>query len=144
MTAKEMWERFSREMGIDDVFDAWAFGDASDELADLVCRGIKTGTSSAYPLYALEGEPIPEAGDYSVILNSREEAVCIIRNRAVTVLPYKAVTEEMAFKEGEGDRTLAYWRQVHERFFISCMEENGLSFDEEMLVVYEEFERVYG
>jgi len=144
MTAKEMWERFSREMGIDDTYEAWAFGAAPDELADLVNREIKTGTSSAYPLYALEGEPIPAVGEYSVILNSHGEAVCIIRNKVVTALPYREVTEEMAYKEGEGDRTLAYWRSVHESFFACCMKEAGFSFDENMIVVYEEFERVYG
>lgn len=47
-----------------------------------------------------------------MILNSRDEAVCIIENTAVSVLPYDEVTQEMAAMEGEGDRSLAYWRQV--------------------------------
>lgn len=139
MTAEAMWKAFGAEA----EYEAWAFGADSDVLADLVNRGIKTGTSSAFPLYALEEEELPKAGDYSVILNAREEAVCIIRNVSVTVLPYRAVTEEMACKEGEGDRTLAYWRSVHEPFFRDCMAEAGASFSEDMLVVYEEFEKVY-
>ena len=51
MTAQEMWEQFVNKQHIEEKeYDAWAFGDDADKLADLVRRGIKTGTSSAYPL----------------------------------------------------------------------------------------------
>ena len=33
------------------------------------------------------------------------------------------VSEEHAYKEGEGDRSLAYWRAVHEEFFTKEFEE---------------------
>lgn len=42
---------------------------------------IKTATCSAYDLYHAEGEPIPKVGDYSIILNSDGEAVCIIKRQ---------------------------------------------------------------
>lgn len=144
MTATEMWNQFITERNISDTeYEAWAFGDAPDELADLVLKGIKIGTSSAYPLYELENEDLPKAGEYSVILNSKGEAVCVIKTINVEILPYKDVEEIHAYKEGEGDRSLKYWRQVHKKFFETCMTEAGLMFDEEMLVVYEEFEVVY-
>lgn len=44
---------------------------------------------------------------------------------------------------GGGNLSLAYWREVHERFFRQEMEEAGLVFDEDMLVVCEEFSCVY-
>lgn len=144
MTAQELWERFVSEKELENVpYEAWAFGDSPDELARLVDAGIKTGTSSAFALYELAGEDIPKAGDYSVILNESGEAVCIVRNRAVTVLPYQEVTATHAYQEGEGDRTLAYWRRVHERFFRDELTAVGLAFSEDMLVVYEEFEKIY-
>lgn len=144
MTAQEMWEAFVKEQNITETeYDAWAFGDDADGLAELVCQGIKTGTSSAYPLYELEGEPLPEASGYSVILNSKDEAVCIIENTKVYVVPFCEVSAEHAYKEGEGDRSLAYWRKVHEAFFAECMEEAGMTFDESMKVVCEEFRVVY-
>ena len=139
MTAKEMW----KASGIDAEFDAWAFGDDPDTLAELVRTGVKTATASAYPLYELEGEPLPEAGEYSVILNTRDEAVCIIRTAKVHVTPYCEVAAEQAYKEGEGDRSLSYWRQVHETFFRKEMEAAGMTFTEDMGVVCEEFEVVY-
>jgi len=144
MNAQEMWSLYIKASGAQaGEYDAWQFGDDPDALAQLVLDGIKTATASAYPLYALEGEPLPEAGQYSVILNARDEAVCVIRNTRVTVVPYREITAAHAFREGEGDRSLAHWRRVHEAFFTNDMAASGLTFDESMPVVCEEFEVVY-
>lgn len=143
MNAQEMWKSYSEKEGITAGYEAWAFGGAPDELAGLVLAGIKTATASAFPLYELEGEPLPKAGEYSVILDSRDEAVCIIKTTRVYVVPFDRVSAEHAFKEGEGDRSLAYWRQVHEEFFAEEMAAAGLAFDRNMQVVCEEFVLVY-
>ena len=139
MTAEEMW----LASGLAGEYEAWAFGVDADELARLVRTGVKTATASAHPLYEVDGEELPRAGEYSVILDAREEAVCIIRTEKVFVIPYRAVTAEQAWKEGEGDRSLEYWRQVHEAFFRKEMEAVGLTFTEDMGVVCEEFRVVY-
>ena len=139
MTAQEMWNA----SGIEAEYEAWAFGDDPDTLAELVRTGVKTATASAYPFYELEGEALPKAGEYSVILDTKDEAVCIIRTTKVYVTPYREVTAEQAWKEGEGDRSLDYWRRVHEAFFRKELEAVGLIFTEDMGVVCEEFEVVY-
>lgn len=138
-----MWERFSEEYGVKCEYDAWAFGDDPDGLANLVLEGTKTGTSSAYDLYALEGEKLPKEGGYSVILDSRDEAVCVIKTVKVYVTPFNKVSADHAFKEGEGDRSLEYWRAVHKSFFEVEFAGTGVKFDENTLVVCEEFEVVY-
>ena len=144
MTAKEMWEQYTRREKITEAsYEAWAFGVEADELAELVRTGIKTATASAYPLYEADQEPLPQAGQYSVILNALEEAVCIIRTDRVYTVPFDRVDAHHAWKEGEGDRSLAYWRSVHEAVFRMWMEEAGQTFDEKMLVVCEEFVRVF-
>ena len=139
MTAQEMWNAG----GIAAEYEAWAFGDDPDALAELVRTGVKTATASAYPFYELEGEDLPKAGEYSVILDTKDEAVCIIRTTKVYVMPYCEVTAEQAWKEGEGDRSLDYWRRVHEAFFRKELEAVGLTFTEDMGVVCEEFEVIY-
>ena len=54
------------------------------------------------------------------------------------------ITEEHAWKEGEGDRTLAYWRKVHTDFFKHVYKEAlNMAFTEEKLIVYEEFEVIF-
>ncbi len=139
MTAEELWKK----SGLTSEYEAWAFGEAADKLADLVVRGIKTATCSAYELYEIENEPLPREGDYSVILNSQDEAVCIIRTTRVYVTEFSKVSEEHAFKEGEGDRSLQYWRDVHENFMSNELATVGRTFDEDTRVVCEEFEVAY-
>ena len=139
MTAEEFWKR----SGLTGPYEAWAFGEAPDKLADLVVSGIKTATCSAYDLYQLEQEPLPQKGDYSVILNSKDEAVCIIKTVRVYVSEFNKVSADHAYKEGEGDRSLDYWRKVHENFLINELAAVHKSFDENTKVVCEEFEVVY-
>lgn len=143
MTGQELWAEFFAKTGVTAEYDGWAFGDDPDGLAALVRAGVKTATSSALPLYELEGEPLPEAGACSVLLDGREAAVCVLRTTKVYVVPFRSVSPEHARKEGEGDMSLAHWRAVHRAFFTRELAEAGLSFDEDMPVVCEEFEVVY-
>ena len=124
-------------------YEAWAYGDDPDALAELTRAGLKTATASAGIWYERGEEPMPQAGQYSVILNSRDEAVCVIRTTRVYTVPFDQVSAEQAYREGEGDRSLAYWRQVHESFLRKELSEAGLEFSPEMQVVCEEFEVVY-
>lgn len=144
MTHQEMWAAYQAvNPAAGDDYEAWAYGDQPDLLAELTRTGIKTATASAGIWYELEGEPIPQAGEYSVILNSRDEAVCVTRTMRVYTVPFCEVAAEHARREGEGDRSLAYWRQVHEHFFRAELAAAGLEFFPEMPVVCEEFELVY-
>lgn len=76
-------------------------------------------------------------GSYHIILNGREEPVCVIRIIAMRIVTFDKVEAEFAYKEGEGDRSLNYWRREHQAFFTR----EG-SFSETMELVAEEFELV--
>lgn len=52
------------------------------------------------------------------------------------------ITWEHAYHEGEGDRSLAYWRKVHEDFFKQEYAEAGLTFDQTISCFCEVFEVV--
>ena len=144
MTPKEMWQAYKKiNPKIGDEIDAWAFGALADELAELVLRGEKTATASTYELYKLENESLPQAGSFDVILDSQDKAVCIIEITKVSVVPFNEVLAEHAFKEGEGDKSLTYWQQVHQEFFTECLAEAGLEFSQETGVVLEEFRKAY-
>jgi uncharacterized protein YhfF len=139
MTAEELWD----ESGLTGDYVAWAFGGAPDKLAGLVVSGVKTATCSSLALMRHEGEPIPRPGDYSVILDSAGEAVCVIRTTRAYVETFERVTGEHAFREGEGDRSLACWRQIHMEYFSEELGAVGLPFDERSELVCEEFELAY-
>ena len=144
MTAREMWLLFTKKGRPEtNDYEAWSFGDDPDGLASLVKEGKKTATASAYDLYAYDKEELPQVGDYSVILDSADQAVCIIKDTEVKVVPFKDVDEEQARCEGEGDLSLDYWREVHERFFRQELEDARMVFTEDTLIVLEKFELVF-
>lgn len=121
--------------------DAWSYGGPSaDRLALLTRSGVKTATASAYPLYAAEGETVPKEGDVSLILYDTGAACCAVRTTDVEMVPFRDVTRMHAYLEGEGDRTLAYWRVTHHLFFRRALEQHGLTFDEALPVLCERFE----
>ena len=145
MTAKQMWDTYIKrhpEMAACE-YEAWTYGCMPDELAQLTADGIKTATASAYDLYAHFNEEIPQAGEFSVVLYADGSAACIIRTTAVRILPFRDVPPEFARKEGEGDRTLDYWRNVHKAFFSEALSQIGQPFTEEMPVVCEEFRVIF-
>ena len=139
MDAERMWERF----GVEGEYETWCFGADADRLAELVLAGKKTATSSAYPIYVVENAPLPEAGEYSIILDSHENAVCIVRTTKVYVVPFDEVSSYHAYKESEGDLSLENWREDHRAFFLTEMNAIDKNFDEKMKVVCEEFEKVF-
>ncbi|MBN3214593.1 ASCH domain-containing protein [Pectobacterium polaris] len=130
----------SHKQGLEKYPDAlrWSFGDSSelaDELLQLVREGHKTATCSSY--HAFKNEETPQVGDYNIVLDGAGQPSCVIRTRSLTLVRYCDVTAEMAAKEGEGDKSLAFWQQAHQAFF-----ERGGSFAPDMLLVFEEFELV--
>ena len=91
-------------------------------------------------------------GEYNIILNAKDEAVCITQTTRVYVVPFQEVSADHAFqevsadhafREGENDRSLDSWRAIHRDFFTQEMNAAGLTFDEDMPVVCEDFLRVY-
>lgn len=145
MNATEMWHAFctADPTLANAPHEAWAFGCEPDLLAKLVLHGQKTATTSSYPLYALENEPLPQVGEYNIILDGNDEAVCITKTTKVYRTLFKNVSARHAYLEGEGDRSLAYWRKVHQDFFTAELAEVKLDFTPELEVVCEEFEVVF-
>lgn len=148
MTGEEMWQAYCRSTNTDckQRHDIWKFrvgGAIADQLANLVLAGVKTATASTKRSYVMEKDALPEVGTYSVILFDNEEAACIIRDTKVSVVPFHLVSAEHAYKEGEDDRSLHKWREVHRQAFAPDYETAGLDFDETGACVLEEFEVVY-
>lgn len=134
---KEYWDQYWGSEEKPDSVSAWMFGDTPDELAQKVVSGKKTATCSAYVLYEKENEPLPEINEYSIVLNSSEEPVAIIKTTEVSLIPFNEVNEEFALAEGEG--TYEEWRHIHERFFKEVLSNAGLPYSDEMLLVCERF-----
>lgn len=140
--AEMYWNRFWEGRKLPKSVNAWQFGGSPDAYAQLVIDGIKTATCSGYIFYEMENEPLPAINDYSIILNSTDEPVAIIKVIDVQILPMNEVSKEHAIAEGEGDRSYQYWWNGHEAFFKKELAKIGMEFSEDMLVVCERFELV--
>ena len=147
---KQMWGNYLLSIGespdtTDKNYSAWHFDNNerdANELAELVLEGTKRATASLYDSYK-NGEEIPKVGDLSIITNWSGIAKCIIMSTSIEVVPYKDVDEEFAATEGEGDKSLEYWKKVHRKFFTEELTEIGGEFSEEIPVVCEKFEVVF-
>lgn len=125
------------------VFDMFGNETLADELATLIVNGTKTATASWYDGYLIDNEPIPVKNSYFIVLNSKKSPVAIIQNTDVTIASFDEVNSEHAYLEGEGDRSLNYWRTVHQNFWESELAMYDVTFNEKIKVVLERFKVVY-
>lgn len=122
---------------VPDQHGAFAFGDTpemADELLALVLKGKKTATCGALRDYAPGGEQMPKVGDRAILLDGKGRQRALIETVEVAITRFSDVEADFAFDEGEGDRSLDFWRDVHRAFF----ERNG-GFSPDMELVCERF-----
>lgn len=148
MTAEQMWERVIQDYpnyGAS-TYEAFSFGNTdimADELALLVKAGKKTATSSVFCFYEMEGAALPQGGKLSILCNSKNEAECIMLTTKVYTTSFNLVSEEHAYKEGEGNQSLDDWREGYQAFFTEALAECNQVFDENMLIVCEKFKVIW-
>lgn len=144
---EEFWVEFVSATGIDGQYSAWSFGDPvsmpdlSTKLALLVRDGPKRATAGLLSDYedGTEATSMPKPGELSVILDGVENPICVIRTTEVEIRRFGEVDEEFAWDEGEGDRTLEWWRKAHIWFFS----QRGTRIDDDTKMVLERFELLY-
>ena len=147
--AKRFWDGFlAAEPGYADapLYEAFCFGDSealADELAGLVLAGTKRATASLLWAYEAEKEALPQPGKLSIMTNWAGNPLCILRTGTVEIVPFEEVSVEFARTEGEGDKSLAYWREAHWAFFSRECANIGRQPEPRMLVVCETFSVVY-
>lgn len=122
------------------------FGDnpaLADELGSLVLSGRKSATCSAMWNYQAEGEPITKVGTLWMVLNGRNEPMCIVETIEVTICAFNEVDANFARAEGEDDLSLESWREGHKRFFTRTLAPIGRNFSEDMPLICERFRVIY-
>ena len=114
---------------------SFAFGDGpalADELLALVMKGVKTATCST------EDEPNTSTpGEQWIVLDGRGDPRCVIETTEVTYRRYDEMDAAFAYEEGEGDRSLDYWRNAHRTYFGRLGK-----FREDMMLMCERFRLV--
>ncbi len=111
--------------------------------AELVLKGEKRATASLLWGYEHENELLPEVGQLIVVTNWDKVPQCIIETTSVETKKFNEVSPEFAFEEGEGDKSLEFWRKVHWKFFSDECEHLGRKPNQEMPIILERFKVVY-
>ena len=109
----------------------------------LILRGEKTATCSRKYWYESGLEQMPKVGNLQVVTDWDGKPTSIIEITDVSECKYSEVTAEFAALEGEGDKTLEWWRKAHWEFFTAECEDQGLEASEDMVLVLEKFKVVY-
>ena len=125
-----------------DKYEVWHFCDneeSANQLVQLVLQGIKTATCGLVWSYEAESEKLPEKGDLSIITDWKGRPLCIIETIQADIKVFNEVDVRQAFEEGEGDRSLDYWRKVHWDVFSRECAALGKEPGEDMRLLCERF-----
>ena len=96
--------------------ESFAFGDSpelADELLELVLIGKKTATCWA----ANEGDKGVVVGKRWIVKDGQGRASAVLETIEVVRRRFGEIDAAFARDEGEGDRTLADWREAHTDYF---------------------------
>lgn len=147
-SAIRLWEAFSKNKpNFPEQFDGiWKLGDSEEYTKwsnRLVLSGLKTVCSYPLEVFLGSSQPVPEAGDHYVLLDSQESAVAIIQLLDVQTRPFEDIPESYACKAGEGDRSLDTWKENHKPYFKRLLDAKGVEFSTKIDILCVEFELVF-
>ena len=115
----------------------------ADECAELVVKRIKRATATSLCWFEKNNEILPKIVDQYIVTDWKGIAKAIIETTQIEKVPYNKITAEFAQIEGEGDKSLEYWKRVHKDYYTREMEPYNEQFDENMIIVCEQFKTIY-
>ena len=107
----------------------------ADEGAALILSGAKTLTSS--PFWDYPDGRIPFVGALAVLLDGAQTPRAIIETTRVEIMPFAAVTDELALAYAEGERTAAWWRHEIGAWYRAFAARAGATFTEDTPIIWE-------
>jgi len=126
--------------------DVTDFGDSkemADELGRLVQAGIKTATSGLARDFEQSGEAPPVVGNVEIVVDGSGNPLCVIEITEVVIRPFNTIDEAFAFDYGEGDRTLAWWRQEMWDYYSAESQQSGREPSQTMPLICIRFRLLY-
>lgn len=129
-----------------EIPDAYYFCDNekdANQCTDLVVNKIKRATATSLWWFEKNNKPLPKIGDQAIITDWDGTPKAIIETIKIAPTPYNEITSEFAETEGEGDKSLEYWKKVHKAYYQREMDPYGEDFNENMIIICEYFETIY-
>lgn len=143
--AEKLWAGYCAASGVKSPLPEsdW-FGDdpvMANQLLALVLSGQKQATCELRRQFG-QGD-IPKIGDHWIITDGRKIPRCIIQTTKVDICAVKDVDAKFAWDEGEGDRSLAYWKREHDAYFQRSAMRDGFTYSDDMDAICERFKLVW-
>jgi uncharacterized protein YhfF len=138
-----LWEEYCAETGRSGPSPSSdQFGDTpelADELLALVFKGQKQATCELKIWFDSRGHKLPEIGDQWIITDGSGTEQCIVETTQVDLCSVREVDEAFAWDEGEGDRSLGFWKDAHDAYYTRQAARDGFAYSDEMTCVCERF-----
>ena len=96
--------------------ETFSFGDGPD-LANRLLELVLSGTKRATCWAESQGLLSAEVGKLMVVLDGQGVPKAVLKTIELTKRRFDEVDEAFAYDEGEGDRSLQYWREAPTRYF---------------------------
>jgi uncharacterized protein YhfF len=96
--------------------ETFSFGDGP-ELADQLLELVLSGTKRATCWAESQGLLSAEVGKMMVVLDGHGVPKAVLKTTELAKRRFDEVDAAFAYDEGEGDRSLRYWREAHFRYF---------------------------
>lgn len=96
--------------------ETFSFGDSPD-LANRLIELVLSGTKRATCWAESQGLLSAEVGKMMVALDGQGVPKAVLKTVELTKRRFDEVDAAFAYDEGEGDRSLQYWREAHTRYF---------------------------
>jgi uncharacterized protein YhfF len=96
--------------------ETFSFGDGP-ELADQLLELVLSGTKRATCWAESQGLLSAEVGKMMVVLDGHGVPKAVLKTTELVKRRFDEVDAAFAYDEGEGDRSLRYWREAHFRYF---------------------------
>ena len=148
-TIKQFWDDFIKRNPVflhTKIPEAYHFCNNkkdADACAILTVQGIKQATSPSLWWYKQFNMPKTKVGDLDIITNFQCQPKAIIQFTKIEHLKFKDITAEYASIEGEGDKSLDYWKKVHWDYYAEEMKPFDERPSEDMVIVCQHFKTIW-
>jgi uncharacterized protein YhfF len=109
--------------------------EGSEPGAEAILSGRKTLTSS--PFWDYPDGRIPFVGALCVLLGGARRPRAIVETVRVEVMPFSAITDDLARAYGEGGMTAAWWRREIGAWYRDSAARHGATFTEDTPIIWE-------
>ena len=118
------------------------YQDYSDHITELAIKGVKRATAHLTFDFELNNVTRRCKGDYWMILWEDLSPAVVVELVKVEECAFKDVPAEFASREGEGDGSLAFWKDTHEEYFKLQLTDWSKEWSDDLTVVLESFDVV--